>query len=57
MVGRTDFKNKVIISGAHKVDKLGRDSPGVGFYTSTAEDLYKNVRASNAGDRGCSFGK
>lgn len=57
MQGRTDANNKIVITGAHKVDKLGRDSPGVGFYTSTAEDLYKFVRTSNAGDKGCAFGR
>ena len=37
MFKRTDSQNKTIITSGHKVDKLGKDSPGVGNYESGVE--------------------
>ena len=34
MCHRSDVKNKTIITSFHKVDKLGKDRPGVGNYES-----------------------
>ena len=41
IIGRTDSKNKLIISHSHVVDKLGKDSPSVGTYNNDIQKLYK----------------
>ena len=38
---RSDKHNKTVITSGHKVDKLGKDSPGVGLYDTSAERFYK----------------
>ena len=38
---RSDKHNKTIITGNHKADQLGQDSPGVGLYDTSAEKFYK----------------
>ena len=34
MLGRSDSKNKLVISNQHVVDMLGKDSPRVGTYNN-----------------------
>ena len=49
MLGRSDSKNKLVISLQHKVDMLGKDSPKVGLYNNNIDQLYKIQKRGNIG--------
>ena len=49
MLGRSDSKNKLIISHSHIVDKLGKDSPSVGTYNNDIDKIYKIQKRNNIG--------
>ena len=56
MSSRTDSKHKVLISKQHKVEQVGRDSPGVGTYDYDYETLSKTVLSKGEGGHDYSFG-
>eukprot|EP00347_Sterkiella_histriomuscorum_P013432 403364728 len=44
---RTDTNSKMVISSDHKVDQIGKDSPGVGQYSYDYSKLTKSVLSTN----------
>ena len=53
---RHDQNRKLIISKNHKVEQIGRDSPGVGQYKYDYADMQKKVLANGNGGNNYSFG-
>jgi hypothetical protein len=52
LYAKVDTNKKVIISKQHKVDQIGRDSPGVGTYQYDYDALTKKVLAAGKGGGG-----
>ena len=45
----------VLISKEHTVDLIGKDSPGVGCYDASADQIYKYIKKGSP-NRGVKFG-
>jgi hypothetical protein len=58
MSQKTDKLSKSVISKAHIIEKIGRDSPGVGTYNYDYGKLSKSILATNGngGGKDYSFG-
>ena len=56
MSTRHDQNRKLVISKNHKVEQIGRDSPGVGQYKYDFHELQKKVLANGNGGHNYSFG-
>jgi hypothetical protein len=53
---RHDKNRKLVISKNHKVEQIGRDSPGVGQYNYNFAEMQKKVLANGNGGHDYSFG-